>query len=90
MTDIDAPGGAGPRAAKLRVAVQERERADAAVRMAIARLLAQPGSVTLQTEVAVALIREQASGIRYAAALKAVGWLVPEGLLDDVPHDQHP
>jgi hypothetical protein len=69
----------------VREAFEERERADAELRRAIASLLAQADSAELRSSLNVALIRARVSRIKYAAVLSAAGCVVPDHLVDDVP-----
>jgi hypothetical protein len=66
-------------------AFSERERADSEVRRSITRVLLAPDNSDLRDEANVALIRERVTRVRYAAALKAAGWFVPEELVADLP-----
>jgi len=66
-------------------AFRERERTDADVRRTVAKLLTQPHETTLLSAATTALIRARVARVRYAAALEAAGWAVPEHLLDDPP-----
>ncbi|GAA5037884.1 hypothetical protein [Actinopolymorpha pittospori] len=67
----------------LHEAIRERERAHAQLRQTTAQLLQQPAENDLRAAVATAMIRELVSRVRYAAALKALGWPVPDHLLID-------
>ena len=75
---------------RLLEAMSERERADADVRKAAVDLVQWAGEPDLQEAATVALVRGQVSRIHYAEELKALGWPIPEHLLDDVPEDRRP
>ncbi|MEQ7009293.1 hypothetical protein ABN028_24225 [Actinopolymorpha sp. B17G11] len=75
---------------ELHAALVAREHAESDVRKAVAALLQRPQNVDLQGTVRLSQIRERVARIRYATALQAAGWAVPEDLLDDVPDCQRP
>ena len=75
---------------ELHEAIRERERAQAQVRKATAQVLQDPADAELRAAVATGMVRELVSRVRYAAALKALGWPVPDHLLMDVPEEHHP
>ncbi|GAA4997533.1 hypothetical protein [Actinopolymorpha pittospori] len=86
-----APGDAEPsRIQELHEAIRERERAHAQLRQATAQLLQDPTANSLRAAVAAAMVRELVSRVRYAAALKPLGWPVPDHLLLDMPPEHHP
>lgn len=86
-----APGDAEPSGMQeVHEAIRERERAHAHLRQATAQLLQDPTDNGLRAAVSAAMVRELVSRVRYAAALKALGWPVPDHLLIDMPREHHP
>ena len=73
---------------EMNAALRERERTDADLRKAITKLLAHHHEADLTSAASTAYIRARVARVRYAAALEAAGWEVPEHLLDDTTeHD---
>ncbi|MBE1603544.1 hypothetical protein [Actinopolymorpha pittospori] len=75
---------------ELHEATRERERPHAQMRTATAQLLQEPADAHLGDAVATAMIKELASRVCYAAALKGVGWPVPDHLLIEAPEEHRP